>query len=78
MAKENEDFSYEVVKDFGGFGEGKWQKHLTLISWNGRDPVYDIRPWNEDMSKMGKGVSLSDSDLFDLMSLIEDALDSKE
>lgn len=70
----NDDFSYEIKKDFGSFGDGKWQIHLTLISWNGNTPKYDLRPWNEDMSKMGKGVTLTDAELFDLSSLIEDAL----
>lgn len=63
-----------IYKDFGAFGEGKWQKHLTLVSWFGKDPKYDIRAWNEDMTKFGKGVSLDSSDLYDLLVLLEDAL----
>lgn len=63
-----------IYKDFGAFGEGKWQKHLTLVSWFGKDQKYDIRAWNEDMTKFGKGVSLDSSDLYDLLVLLEDAL----
>lgn len=76
MAKD--ELSFEVVKDFGGFGEGKWQKHLTLTKWGDNDPKYDIRSWNEDMTKCGKGVTLTDSDLFDLLQMIEEALDGEE
>ena len=76
MAKEDK-LEFSIIKDFGSFGEGKWQKHLTLIKWGDNAPKYDIRPWNEDMTKMGKGVTLDDADLFDLMSLIEEALDNK-
>lgn len=68
----------KVIKDFGSFGEGEWQKHLTLTSWFGREPKYDIRPWKDDMSKYGKGITLDDGELFDLLSLIEDALEGNE
>ena len=76
MAKD--ELSFEVVKDFGGFGEGKWQKHLTLTKWGDNDPKYDIRSWNEDMTQCGIGVTLTDSDLFDLLQMIEEALDCEE
>lgn len=72
----NGDISYEIKKDFGGFGDGKWQKHLTLISWNGAEPKYDIRTWNDDMTKMGKGITLTDAELYDLLVMIEGALDA--
>lgn len=79
MGKTNtsEEQSFKVVKDFGAFGEGKWQEHLTLCSWFGKEPKYDIRPWNEDMTKCGKGIVLEDGELFDLSQLIEEALDSE-
>ncbi len=64
----------EVKEDFGSFGDGKWQKHLTLTSWNGREPVYDLRPWSEDMSQCGKGITMSKEDLYDLFSVLEDLL----
>lgn len=64
-----------VYKDYGSFGDGKWQKHLTLSSWYDGEPKYDLRAWNEDMSKYGKGITLTDSDLYDLLNLIEDALE---
>ena len=31
----------------------------NLISWNNREPKYDVREWNPDGTKMGKGVTLS-------------------
>lgn len=68
------EVSFEIVKDYGSFGEGKWSKHLAKIKWNGKEPKFDIRPWNEDMTKMGKGITLDDAEAFDLLSLLEDAL----
>ena len=78
MARTNDNFSFEIKKDFGAFGEGEWQKHLTLISWNGGEPKYDLRPWNPDMTRMGKGVTLTDSELYDLLCLLETALDGEK
>lgn len=52
MGKFNDDFSFEVVKDYGILGDGTWSTHLTEVSWNGREAKFDIRPWNDDMSKM--------------------------
>lgn len=74
----NNDFSYEFKEDFGGIGEvaeNGWQKHLTLISWNGREPKYDIRSWNSDMSRMGKGISFTKEELLELRDLLNDIVD---
>ena len=74
---EKKEFSYEIIKNFGSFGVSgeKWEKRLTLISWDGKPPVYDLRSWHENGERMGKGISLTDGELFDLMSLIEDVLE---
>lgn len=34
-------------------------KELNFISWNNREPVYDIRTWNADHTEFGKGVTLT-------------------
>lgn len=71
------DVEFEIIKDFGSFGEGKWQKHLALVKWGTNDPKFDVRPWNDDMTKCGKGITLNDSEAYDLMTLIESALEGK-
>lgn len=68
----------KVYKVFGSFGDGAWQKKLTLASWFGGEPKYDLRTWNKDMTKCGKGIVLEDSELYDLLCIIEDALDCGE
>lgn len=75
MAKNEEGISFEILKDIGAFGDGKWQKHLTYIKWGDNEPKFDIRPWNSDMTKCGKGITLDSSELFDLIGLLEEALD---
>ena len=55
------ELKYEIVEHIGVIGENArgWNKELNLISWNEREPKYDIRDWAPDHSKMGKGVTLS-------------------
>ena len=55
------EFEYEVVKTYGSLSESDkgWKKEIKLISWNNREPKYDIREWSPDGEKMGKGVTLS-------------------
>ncbi len=54
-------FNYEIIDTIAVLSEGSkgWKKELNLISWNGREPKYDVRDWSEDHQKMGKGVTLS-------------------
>ncbi len=52
---------YEIVEKIAVLSESSkgWTKELNMISWNERDPKYDIREWSPDHEKMGKGVTLS-------------------
>ena len=55
------DFKYDIVEHIGVLSENAkgWTKELTLISWNGAAPKYDIRDWAPEHEKMGKGVTLT-------------------
>ncbi len=55
------EFKYEIVEQIGVLSESAngWSRELNFISWNGRDPKYDIRDWAPGNEKMGKGISLS-------------------
>lgn len=66
------DIKYEIVQKIGVIsraGSG-WTKELNLISWNDREPKYDLRDWSGDGSKMGKGVTLSKAELAALKDLL--------
>ena len=65
------EFTYEIVEELGVLSETAkgWTKELNLISWNGREPKYDIREWAPDHSKMGKGVTLSGDEAAELKRL---------
>ena len=36
-----------------------WRKEVNIISWNGNPEKLDIRDWNEDHTKLSKGVTLT-------------------
>ena len=66
------EIKYEIVKKIGVLskaGSG-WAKELNLISWNDREPKYDIRDWSADGEKMGKGVTLTKDELLALKELL--------
>src|SRR5699024_12729707 len=47
-----------------------WTKELNLVSWNGRDPKYDIRDWSPDKEKMGKGITLAEEEMENLKQIL--------
>lgn len=62
MAKKDEEFKFEIKEhlcDLSDPNEKGWRKEVNIISWNGGEDKYDIRSWNEDHTKCGKGISLS-------------------
>lgn len=66
------DIKYDIVKKIGVLskaGSG-WSKELNLVSWNDREPKYDIRDWSADGAKMGKGVTLSKDELLALREIL--------
>ncbi|QXE02465.1 YdbC family protein [Terribacillus sp. DMT04] len=66
------ELSYEIVKELGVLSVSPkgWQKELNMISWNGREPKYDIRDWAPNHEKMGKGVTLSVEEANELRKLL--------
>ena len=41
-----------------------------MISWNDREPKYDIREWAPGREKMGKGVTLSKDEIIALRDIL--------
>jgi hypothetical protein len=66
------DIKFEIAKKIGTLSKANsgWEKQLNLISWNDRDPKYDLRDWSPDGQKMGKGVTLSKEELLALKDLL--------
>lgn len=71
--QKNSEFTFEIKKEILVLNESEnengWDKVLTLISWNNKPPVYDLRFWKKDRSKMGKGISLTKDELTLLLTI---------
>lgn len=55
------ELKYEIVKEICVLSESArgWTKELNLVSWNEREPKFDIREWAPEHTRMGKGVTIS-------------------
>lgn len=68
------EFTYEVTERIAVLSTNArgWERQLNMVSWNGREPKYDIRDWAPDGVKMGKGISLTHDELAILKGILED------
>lgn len=59
------EIKFEITERIAVLSESPkgWTKELNLISWNGREPKYDIRDWDPNHEKMGKGVTLNKEEM---------------
>ena len=74
------EIKYEIIKKIGVLStsapalsrvEGSgWTKELNLVSWNDREPKYDLRDWAPGHEKMGKGATLTKEELLALKELL--------
>lgn len=69
------EFNYEIKSHLCTLSEGAggWDKELTVVSYNGAEPKYDIRSWNTDENgnvKMSKGITLTKEELVNLKNFL--------
>ena len=74
-ATENKEINYEVHEECGELTARKNGDVVKLryLSWNGRDPKYDLRLWSTDddgNEKCGKGIGLTGEELEELYEVI--------
>ena len=63
---------YKICKHIGNLSQRNngWRKELNFISWDEREPVYDIRTWNMEHTEYGKGVTITARQLAVLKELL--------
>lgn len=68
------ELKYEIVKNLGVLSQSPsgWTKELNLVSWNDREPKYDIREWAPEHKKMGKGVTMTGDEVILLRDLLNE------
>ena len=59
------EIKFEIKENIGVISESTkgWSKELNLVSWNDKEPKYDLREWDPAHEKMGKGITLSVEEL---------------
>ena len=70
----NKEFTFEIIEQIAVLAEERsgWTKELNKVSFNGGEPNFDIRSWDPEHTKMGKGVTLSDEEMIILREAIAD------
>ena len=69
----NNNFKFEIVQNIAilSIEKSGWTKELNLISFNDAPPKYDLRTWDPEHRKMGKGITLSMSEMAVLIEALE-------
>ncbi|MBC8591372.1 YdbC family protein [Wansuia hejianensis] len=69
------NIKYEIVEKIAVLSErGVWTKELNKISWNDREAKFDLRDWNHEEGRMGKGVTLTDEEARELLEALKEVL----
>ncbi|MFL0252925.1 YdbC family protein [Clostridium neuense] len=65
---------YAIKQNIGTLSESLkgWKKELDLIYWNDKEPKYDLRDWDSEHKKMGKGITLTAEELKKLKDVLNE------
>lgn len=73
------EIKYEIVESIFSLEEGgNMHIELNRIKWNNRAPVYDLRKWNDDHSRMGKGLTMTEAEINALAYELNNLINSEE
>ena len=72
------EIQYEIVKEIAVLSKGDsgYTKEINLISWNGREPKYDIRSFSPIREKCGKGITLNADEAAALLEALQKEVNS--
>lgn len=68
------ELKFEIAEELGILSENEkgWRKELNLVSWNEREPKYDIRDWNPSHERMSKGITLTKEEAQSLYEILKE------
>lgn len=74
------EIQYEIVKEIAvlSTGDSGYTKEINLISWNGKEPKYDIRSFSPNREKCGKGITLNADVAAALLKALQKELNSED
>ena len=72
------EIQYQIVKEIVvlSASDSGYTKEINLISWNGKEPKYDIRNFSPNREKCGKGITLTSDEAAALLKALEKELNS--
>ena len=72
------EIQYEIVKEIAvlSASDSGYTKEINLISWNGREPKYDIRSFSPNREKCGKGITLNADEAGALLKALQKEVNS--
>lgn len=71
----DEELKYEKIQQIGIVSEGKKRtKELNIVKWGSQEPKFDLRNWNKEDGKPGKGVTLTADELQKLKEMLDNVL----
>ena len=72
------EIQYEIVKEIAvlSASDSGYTKEINLISWNGKEPKYDIRSFSPNREKCGKGITLNADEAAALLKALQKELNS--
>ena len=72
------EIQYEIVKEIAvlSASDSVYTKEINLISWNGREPKYDIRSFSPNREKCGKGITLNADEAAALLEALQKEVNS--
>ena len=74
------EIQYEIVKEIAvlSTGDSGYTKEINLISWNGKEPKYDIRSFSPNREECGKGITLNADEAAALLKALQKELNSED
>lgn len=66
------EFKYEITEKIAVLSTNSkgWTKEFNLVSWNEREPKYDIRDWSPEHEKMAKGITFNKDEIIKLKEIL--------
>ena len=76
---DDEEIECQIIESYGIFSRGNksWNKEVNLVSWNRRPAKLDIRNWQRDHAKCGKGIAITREEAEELVKLLNKILKAK-
>lgn len=69
--------TYRITRRFGAIRqtESGWTRELNMVSWNDMPEKFDIRDWNEEHTKCGRGITLNLEEMEALIELAKEGIE---